>query len=66
MNEAFNKQLDDTEVTIKPFKAQVVWKNVCIMGALHLSSLYALMILHKAQFSTLLWGKHNFKKTTSY
>jgi len=41
----------------KPFKQEIVWRNVAVMGTLHLISFYALVTLYKADFRTILWGK---------
>ena len=41
----------------KPFRPKIVWRNVAIMGALHFISVYALTMLHKAHFRTILWGE---------
>lgn len=35
----------------RPFKAQIVWKNVILMGALHLTSIYGFYLL----FSEVMW-----------
>ena len=56
MTSISDKKLDIKEEN-QPFKPKIVWRNVAIMGAVHLASLYALTILHKAKFSTILWGK---------
>lgn len=36
---------------------QVVWRNVILMGLLHLGALYGLTIIMSASAPTLLWSK---------
>ena len=36
---------------------KIVWRNVILMGMLHLASVYALTLIFKAKLLTLLWSK---------
>lgn len=35
----------------------IVWRNVVLMGLLHLGAVYALSLVPRAQLLTLLWGE---------
>lgn len=35
----------------------IVWRNVALMGLLHLGAVYALSLVPRAQLLTLLWGE---------
>jgi stearoyl-CoA desaturase (delta-9 desaturase) len=39
-----------------PFK--IVWRNVILMSALHLSAIYGLYLIPYAKVSTLIWSKY--------
>ena len=47
----------DSKAETQSYKPIIVWRNVVAIATLHLGFLYALTIIHKARFSTLLWGK---------
>lgn len=36
----------------------IVWRNVVLMGLLHLGAVYALSLVPRAQLLTLLWGEY--------
>ena len=49
--------VDDPTPRSKRATQKVVWRNVLLMSALHLASLYALFLIPKSHPPTWLWGK---------
>ena len=45
----------DPEVTPPPL--QIVWRNVILMGTLHISAIYGIYLLPRAKLYTLIWSK---------
>ena len=49
---------DETELKKYDYKLQIVWRNVSLMGALHLSAIYGMyLMIASAKWQTNLFGK---------
>ena len=44
---------------------EIVWKNVVLIGGLHVAALYGIYLIPQAKISTLIWGAYIFLQSSS-